>query len=91
MTVGPPMHHISHVYRVMRSDGRDLQQPTEDETKTKAQQDPPLRFRQEVVYAITFGSQPDYVSPFLHATNCMQLVARCHGARCVVKPRGLPR
>ena len=104
------MHHISHVYRVMRSDGRDLQQPTEDETKTKAQQelrlsaiwqisvalpalapDPPLRFRQEVVYAITFGSQPDYVSPFLHTTKCIQAAVRLHGARCVVKPCRLPR
>ena len=110
MTVGPPMHRISHVYRVMRGDGRDLHQPTKDETKTKARQDlrlsaslqtvvalpaiapdSPLRFRQEVVYAITFGSQADYVSPFLHATKCMQLAARLHGARCVVKPCQLPR
>jgi hypothetical protein len=44
----------------------------------------PLRFRQEVVYAITFGSQPDYVSPFLHTTKCIQGAVRLHGARCGV-------
>ena len=110
MTVGPPKPRISYVYRVMRGDGRDLQEPTERETMTKVRQDlrisaslqtvvslpalapdSLLRFRQEVVYAITFGSQPDYVSPFLHATKCMQPAAMFHGARCVVKPCRLPR
>ena len=103
------MHRMTHVYRVTRGDCQDLQQPTEDETKTKARQelrlsaiwqisvalpalapDPPLRFRQEVVYAITFGSQPDYVSTFLHTTKCIQAAVRLHGARCVVKPCRLP-
>jgi hypothetical protein len=94
----------------MQGDRRDLQQPTEDETKTKTKQelrlsgsfvtavvlpalapDSPLRFRQEVLYAITFGSQPDYASPFLHTTKCTQAAVRFHGARCVVKPCRLPR
>ena len=99
ITVGPPRNLISKVYRVMRGE----QPPTENETKTKCKQelrlsalpalapDPPLRFRQEVVYAITFGSQPDYVSPFLHTTKCIQAAVRLHGARCFVKPCRLTR
>ena len=105
-----PSQAVKYVYRVMRGDGRDLEEPTKLQTQTKRFQhvriseslekavklpelaaNLPLRFRQEVLYAIQFGSQPDYMSPFLHATKCLQSLERFHGARCVVKPCRLPR
>ena len=93
-----PSQAVKYVYRVMRGDGRDLEEPNRQWTQTKrfqhvrisealekmiklpelAAANLPLRFRQEVLYAIQFGSQPDYMSPFLHATKSLQTLARWH-------------